>query len=72
VSEMPAAHAAARELPPLVELTQLQQRGVDCVFCGITLVPGDVTDLGDQLADVFGTAVTWFPRAHPRCLGGVS
>lgn len=65
--------STTRELPPLSGLTQLQQRGVDCVFCGITLVPGDVTDLGPQLVDVFGTEVTWFPRAHPRHLeGGLS
>ncbi|MCZ0979408.1 hypothetical protein O1L60_10665 [Streptomyces diastatochromogenes] len=35
-------------LPRMGTLTQRQQRGQDCVWCGITLGAGGVVDLGPR------------------------
>jgi hypothetical protein len=58
-----------KDLPPVEGLTRRQLRGGDCVHCGVTLAPGDVTDLGEQVDDIIGV---WCPRAHPRCLHRMS
>ncbi|MET7445121.1 hypothetical protein OG939_17445 [Streptomyces sp. NBC_01685] len=54
-------------LPPIVELSTQQQRGVHCVFCGTTLCTGAVRDLGPQLIEVHGSVVRWFPRSCLSC-----
>jgi hypothetical protein len=59
--------STTRELPPLSELTQRQQRGVDCVFCGVPLVAGDITNLGPLPLMICDYQAEWYPRAHPRC-----
>lgn len=54
---------APRELPPLGSLSDAQQRGVCCVWCGVTLSAATAVDLGSGLVDVFGLSVRWFPRS---------
>ncbi|MFB7030097.1 MULTISPECIES: hypothetical protein [unclassified Streptomyces] len=59
----------AVELPRLGTLTQRQQRGQDCVWCGITLAPGKVVDLGPRRLRIADWTTEWYPRAcekHPR------
>ncbi|MEU2115210.1 hypothetical protein ABZ567_06055 [Streptomyces sp. NPDC016459] len=59
----------AVELPLIGTLTQRQQRGQDCVWCGITLAAGTVTDLGPRRYRRADWVTYWFPRAckkHPR------
>ena len=56
-------------LPPIGELSQRQQRGQDCVWCGVTLVAGAVVDLGPRKLRRGDWRTSWFPRAcskHPR------
>ncbi|MCX4450747.1 hypothetical protein [Streptomyces sp. NBC_01789] len=54
----------ARTLPPVSTLTEQQQRGWHCVWCGSRLKVGDDIDLGEQRArPVRGAAYSWFPRA---------
>ncbi|MFI2352002.1 hypothetical protein ACH492_34380 [Streptomyces sp. NPDC019443] len=53
-------------LPAIGTLTQRQQRGMDCVFCGITLVAGSVVDLGPQRLRRGDWVTRWFPRACKR------
>ncbi|WP_405611432.1 hypothetical protein [Streptomyces sp. NBC_01508] len=56
------------ELPPVESLTDRQQRGADCVFCGHELVTGHVVDRGPRPLVAHGTKARWFPRAcKPRC-----
>lgn len=53
-----------RELPPVSELTEQQQRGWRCVWCGNPLSVGYDINLGEQHArPVDGAAYSWFPRA---------
>ncbi|MFJ6434626.1 hypothetical protein [Streptomyces sp. NPDC091416] len=54
-------------LPPLITLSDQQQRGVHCVFCGAALHTGAVRDLGPQPAEAHGTVVQWFPRSCQSC-----
>ncbi|MFC5805571.1 hypothetical protein [Streptomyces formicae] len=51
------------ELPPLRGLSEWQFRGRDCVFCGITLAPGNAVDLGPRRYWRGGQPCNWFPRA---------
>lgn len=56
-------------LPPLRDLTQRQQRGMDCVFCGVVLVAGNAFDLGPRRLRIGDWTTKWFPRAcktHPH------
>ncbi|MBT2489430.1 hypothetical protein J7E96_13040 [Streptomyces sp. ISL-96] len=58
----------ARDLPRIETLSQSQQRGVDCVFCGITLTPRTAVDLGPRRLRILGHVTHWYPRAcghHP-------
>lgn len=55
-------NATVRELPPIGELSQNQQRGIDCVFCGITLAAGNVIDLGPQKLRKGDWVTRWYPR----------
>lgn len=52
-----------RELSSMGTLTVRQQRGIDCVFCGVTLAAGNVIDLGPQTFRRCGEPACWFPRA---------
>ncbi|MET9916070.1 hypothetical protein ABZZ04_03175 [Streptomyces sp. NPDC006435] len=54
---------APRELPPVASLSDAQQRGACCAFCGITLSADNAVDLGSRVIDVFGSTVRWFPRS---------
>ncbi|ROQ69252.1 hypothetical protein EDD93_3750 [Streptomyces sp. 840.1] len=54
----------ARDLPPVGSLTEQQQRGWRCVWCGHPLTTGLDVDLGEQRARPSGgAAYSWFPRA---------
>lgn len=62
-------------LPPIGELSQRQQRGQDCVFCGVVLVPGDVVDLGPRRLRRGDWVTSWWPRAcakHPHGLAAAA
>ncbi|WP_229867313.1 hypothetical protein [Streptomyces gelaticus] len=54
---------APRELPPVVSLSDAQQRGVRCVFCGVPLSAETAVDLGPRAIGVFESTVHWFPRS---------
>lgn len=62
--------AAARPLPPLRELSQRQQRGVDCVFCGVVLTPAIAVDLGARRLRIADWTTRWFPRRCRTCPKG--
>ncbi|MEV6790918.1 hypothetical protein AB0M87_02730 [Streptomyces sp. NPDC051320] len=51
------------ELPPVGGLSQRQQRGTDCVWCGITLTPQTAVDLGPRKLRILDHVTAWFPRA---------
>lgn len=55
-----------RDLPPVDGLTEGQIRGVDCVWCGITLDNGTAVDLRPRPISQAGVGIRWFPRACPR------
>lgn len=53
-----------RDLPPVSDLTEQQQRGWRCVWCRTRLSVGADVDLGEQRArPANGAAYSWFPRA---------
>lgn len=53
-----------RDLPPVNGLTEQQQRGWSCIWCGTSLTVGADIDLGEQRArPTAGAAYSWFPRA---------
>lgn len=61
--------ALTRDLPDVGTLSQRQQRGMDCVFCGITLTPATAVDLGPRALKILDYVTSWFPRAcrnHPN------
>lgn len=51
-----------KELPAIGTLSQRQQRGMDCVHCGIVLTPATAIDLGPQRFRRCGNTTRWFPR----------
>jgi hypothetical protein len=60
------------KLPRIGTLTQRQQRGQDCVWCGITLAAGTAVDLGERPLRILDYTAHWFPRAcrsHPSGTG---
>ncbi|MFI2366957.1 hypothetical protein [Streptomyces sp. NPDC018833] len=64
--------ALTEALPPIGTLTQRQQRGIDCVFCGIVLSAGTVIDLGPRPLRKGDWNTQWFPRVcrrHPELTG---
>ncbi|MHC5701239.1 hypothetical protein HHX38_22830 [Streptomyces sp. PKU-MA01144] len=61
------AGAVERELPATGSLSQAQQRGIDCVFCGITLRAGSAIDLGPRPLRIADYMTRWFPRSCRRC-----
>ncbi|MFB8041384.1 hypothetical protein ACFC8F_08845 [Streptomyces hydrogenans] len=65
---MSTSNTADVRLPRFGTLTQRQQRGQDCVWCGVTLVAGHVVDLGPRRYRRADWLTQWFPRAcrkHP-------
>ncbi|MFB7548616.1 hypothetical protein [Streptomyces sp. NPDC056154] len=53
-----------RDLPPVSDLTEQQQRGWSCVWCRAALTVGEDMDLGEKRArPEGGAAYSWFPRA---------
>ncbi|MFH8930908.1 hypothetical protein ACH4D4_28035 [Streptomyces pristinaespiralis] len=59
-------------VPSLDLLSQRQQRGVDCVFCGITVTPADAADLGPRRLRIADHSTHWFPRACRRHAAGTA
>nr|WP_237498535.1 hypothetical protein [Streptomyces sp. SID8373] len=58
------ASVTTRELPPVAELTEQQQRGWHCIWCRGQLRSGNDINLGEQRAKpAKGAAYSWFPRA---------
>ncbi|MEU0369118.1 hypothetical protein ABZ070_02440 [Streptomyces sp. NPDC006283] len=61
----PTPHA----LPAISTLSQRQQRGMDCVHCGIVLTAETAVDLGPRRLRIADHITHWFPRAcrrHPK------
>lgn len=57
---------AVRELPPVSELSEQQQRGWCCVWCGTGLSTGTAVNLGERRHKPKGAnPYWWFPRACP-------
>ncbi len=52
-----------RPLPPMASLSQRQRRGMDCVWCGITLTAGIAVDLGARPCRIADMTFSWYPRA---------
>jgi succinate dehydrogenase/fumarate reductase-like Fe-S protein len=50
-------------LPPFNGLSQHQQRGMDCVWCGVTLTASTAIDLGPRPIRILDHATRWFPRS---------
>ncbi|MDX3851399.1 hypothetical protein [Streptomyces sp. AK02-01A] len=67
MSEPPDVPATVAAQPPMERLTKRQRHGADCLYCAVTLRPGDVVDLGGREAE---DGTVWSPRAHPRCVKG--
>ncbi|XMN09287.1 hypothetical protein ACK8N7_26255 [Streptomyces griseobrunneus] len=54
---------AVRQLPPVREMSERQQRGWCCVWCRERLGVDLGTDLGEQrVSPPDGAAYSWFPR----------
>lgn len=52
-----------RELPPVSDMIEPQQRGTRCVWCSEPLGVGLGLDLGEQrVVPESGAAYSWFPR----------
>lgn len=59
-----------RELPPIRDMIEPQQRGWACVWCSEPLGVGLGVDLGEQrVVPPSGAAYSWFPR---ECLDGAA
>lgn len=54
-------------LPPIGSLTQRQQRGMDCVFCGVVLTPQTAVDLGSRRLRIADWVTRWYPRSCRNC-----
>ncbi len=55
--------AETKSLPAIETLSQRQQRGMDCVWCGITLTPATAVDLGPRKIKRLDYVTQWYPRA---------
>ncbi|WP_455353140.1 hypothetical protein [Streptomyces sp. SYSU K217416] len=47
----------------MASLSQRQRRGMDCVWCGITLTAGIAVDLGARPCRIADMTFSWYPRA---------
>jgi hypothetical protein len=54
------------ELPPVDTLSQLQVRGMSCVWCGVALDNATAVDLGARPCRIADMTFKWFPRSCPR------
>lgn len=61
---MKASEQSSTALPPIGSLTQRQQRGMDCLWCGIALTTETAVDLDAQPLRIWKTH--WYPRACRR------
>lgn len=64
------AHSAEFTLPNPASLSDAQQRGAHCVWCGTPLATGAAHDLGPRPVDAHGVSVDWFPRCCRTCWKG--
>ncbi|MET9517050.1 hypothetical protein [Streptomyces sp. NPDC002994] len=64
-------NAVVRGLPRIETLSQHQQRGMDCVWCGITLTPATAVDLGPRPVKRLDYVTEWYPRACATHVGQV-
>ncbi|HBF79406.1 MAG TPA: hypothetical protein DD420_05565 [Streptomyces sp.] len=69
---VPPPALAGLTLPDPMTLSDTQQRGVSCVFCGAPLSNTAACDLGPRQVDAHGSLVLWFPRCCPSCRRGRS
>ncbi|WP_406266232.1 hypothetical protein OHT93_09190 [Streptomyces sp. NBC_00191] len=59
---------ALPDLPAIGTLTQRQQRGMDCVFCGIVLTAETAVDIGgEHFFRRLDMRTRWFPRRCRTC-----
>ncbi|MFF2988498.1 hypothetical protein [Streptomyces cyaneofuscatus] len=64
INDKPGTTMTVRDLPPVSQLTDQQQRGWHCVRCRAPLNPGSDIDLGEKrVTPAEGAAYSWFPRA---------
>ncbi|MGW7200626.1 hypothetical protein [Streptomyces chryseus] len=53
-------------VPAIGTLSQRQQRGMDCVWCGVTLTAATAIDLGPRPLRILDQVTQWFPRSCDR------
>lgn len=56
-------------LPSLDGLSELQVRGITCVWCGVHLSAETAVDLGPRRQRLLDTHRNWFPRGCRACTG---
>lgn len=56
-------------LPAHAGLSQYQDRGQACVWCGVILSTETAVDLGKRRLRLLDTHRDWFPRGCRRCAG---
>ncbi|TFE42923.1 hypothetical protein E3E14_23775 [Streptomyces sp. ICN441] len=57
--------------PPIGTLTRQQQRGVECAFCAVTLLPSTAVDFeGEHYFRRAGMRARWYPRHCRTCPKG--
>ncbi|MGW7367645.1 hypothetical protein ACWGI8_30545 [Streptomyces sp. NPDC054841] len=58
-------------LPPIGTLTQRQQRGMDCVHCGVVLTPATAAGIpGEHYFRRADMRTRWYPRRCRNCPKG--
>ncbi|MGW8954658.1 hypothetical protein [Streptomyces sp. NPDC055709] len=63
--------AGIETLPPIITLTQRQQRGMDCVWCGIVLTSATAVDIpGEHYFRRADLRTRWYPRRCHNCPKG--
>ncbi|GFN05557.1 hypothetical protein Smic_41130 [Streptomyces microflavus] len=66
INDKPGTTMTVRDLPPVSQLTEQQQRGWHCVRCRARLSPGSDIDLGEKrVTPAEGAAYSWFPEPAP-------
>ncbi|MFJ1955342.1 hypothetical protein ACIOGT_10210 [Streptomyces microflavus] len=64
INDKPGTTMTVRDLPPVSQLTEQQQRGWHCARCRAPLSPGSDIDVGEKrVTPAEGAAYSWFPRA---------
>ncbi len=59
-----------RDLPSASDLTEQQQRGASCCFCGAPLSNVAAHNLGPRPVNAHGISACWFPRCCRSCWKG--